>query len=177
MSKKQAILDAALRLFTENGVRATSTKSIASEANTSEALIFKHFETKDQLLETIIKKAYQTAAIETNLYLKGLSESAYINSMIELPILLTRSNPDFWRMQYKIMALNPISSRYHENFMRPCLLKLTECFQELGYSQPELEAELLLIHIDGVWKYFAANNTDVAKEKALVNLMKQKYRL
>ncbi|MBX0334316.1 TetR/AcrR family transcriptional regulator [Pontibacter sp. HSC-14F20] len=177
MSKKEAILDAALKLFTENGVRATSTKSIASEANTSEALIFKHYGTKDHLLETIIKKAYQTAVSETSLYLKGLSESAYISSMIELPIQLTRSNPDFWRMQYKIIALNPISSRYHDNFMRPCQLRLTECFKVLGYSNPELEAELLLVHIDGVWKYLAAHQPDIAKEKALVKLMKHKYKL
>jgi AcrR family transcriptional regulator len=177
MSKKEAILDAALKLFTENGVRATSTKSIALEANTSEALIFKHYGTKDQLLETIIKKAYQVAALETNLYLKGLSERAYISNMIELPILLTRSNPAFWCMQYKIMALNPISSRYHDNFMRPCQVRLTECFRELAYSNPELEAELLLIHIDGVWKYFAAHQLEVTKEKALVHVMKQKYKL
>src|SRR5690606_5477213 len=138
MSRKEAILDAALKLFTESGVRATSTKSIAAEANTSEALIFKHYGTKDQLLETLIKKGYQEAALETTLYLHGLSASGYINNMIELPIQLTRSNPDFWRMQYKIMALQPISSRYHENFMRPCQLRLTECLRELGYSNPEL---------------------------------------
>jgi AcrR family transcriptional regulator len=177
MSKKQAILDAALKLFTENGARATSTKSIASEANTSEALIFKHYGSKDQLLEAILKKAYQVTALETNLYLKGLTASEYISNMIELPILLTRSNPDFWEMQYKIMALNPISSRYHENFMRPCQVRLTECFRELNYSSPELEAELLLIYIDGIWKYFAAHKLDVAKEKVLTECMKQKYKL
>ncbi|NDK55705.1 TetR/AcrR family transcriptional regulator [Pontibacter fetidus] len=177
MNRKEAILDAALTLFTENGVRATSTKSIAMEANTSEALIFKHYGTKDQLLETIVKKAYQTAALETNHYLKGLSSSGYISKMIELPIQLIHSNPDFWRMQYKIIALNPIASRYHENFMAPCLLRLTTCFKDLNYSNPDLEAELLLVHIDGIWKYFAAHQPGEAKEKAFVQLLKQKYNL
>ena len=177
MSKKQDILDAALRLFTQDGVRATPTKSIAIEAETSEALIFKYFGTKDQLLEEIMKKAYQAIVRETTARLAGLSSVEYIASMIELPIILTRSNPDFWRMQYKIMPLNPISSRYHENFMRPCLLRLTECFRDLNYSQPELEAELLLIHIDGVWKYFAANQPDADRETALVEMMKRKYKL
>ncbi|WP_299823048.1 TetR/AcrR family transcriptional regulator [uncultured Pontibacter sp.] len=177
MSKKQAILDAALKLFTENGARATSTKSIAFEAETSEALIFKHYGSKDQLLEEIIKKGYQVAAKTTNPYLSKLSHQEYISKMIELPIILTQSNPDFWRMQYKIMPLNPISSRYHEVFMKPCLDKLTECFLELGYDNPSLEAELLLIHIDGVWKYFAANQLDLDKEHALIAIMKQKYNL
>ncbi|WP_162426617.1 TetR/AcrR family transcriptional regulator [Pontibacter pudoricolor] len=177
MSKKEAILDAALKLFTEHGVRATSTRSIAAEAHTSEALIFKHYGSKDRLLEAILKKAYQASALETNVYLKGLTAREYISNMIELPILLTRSNPDFWEMQYKIIALNPLSSRYHENFMRPCQLRLTECFRELNYSNPELEAELLLIHIDGIWKYFAAHKLDVAKKKVLIECMRQKYKL
>jgi AcrR family transcriptional regulator len=177
MSKKQDILDAALRLFTENGARATSTKSIAAEADTSEALIFKHFGSKDNLLEEIIKKGYQLAARETNPHLKGQSPREYLANMIELPIILTKSNPDFWRMQYKIMPLNPISSRYHDNFMRPSLDRLTKCFEELEYAEPDLEAELLLIHIDGVWKYFAAHQPNVARKKALVSVMKKKYNL
>ncbi|WP_242917868.1 TetR/AcrR family transcriptional regulator [Pontibacter liquoris] len=177
MSKRQDILDAALRLFTENGVRATSTKSIAQEAESSEGLIFKHFVTKDNLLEEIIKKGYQAAAKTTSPYLIGQTPQEYVANMIELPIILTRSNPDFWQMQYKIMPLNPISSRYHENFMRPCFERLTECFESLDYPEPDLEAELLLIHIDGVWKYFAANQLDLEKENALVATMKKKYNL
>ncbi|ARS35426.1 TetR/AcrR family transcriptional regulator [Pontibacter actiniarum] len=177
MSKKQDILDAASKLFTENGARATSTKSIAIEADTSEGLIFKHFGSKDNLLEEIIKKGYQAAARTTSPYLVGQSAREYVANMIELPIILTKSNPDFWRMQYKIMPLNPISSRYHDHFMRPCLLRLTECFQELHYENPALEAELLLVHIDGVWKYFAAHEFDISKEQALVHAMKQKYKL
>jgi len=177
MSKKQDILDAALKLFTENGARATSTKSIAAAADTSEALIFKHFGTKDNLLEEIIKKGYQVAVRETSPLLKGQSAREYIANMIELPIILTRSNPDFWRMQYKIMPLNPISARYHDNFMRPSQERLSSCFEELGYAEPALEAELLLIHIDGVWKYFAACQLNEAREKALVAMMKKKYNL
>jgi AcrR family transcriptional regulator len=177
MSKKQDILDAALKLFTENGARATSTKSIASEAETSEALIFKHFGSKDNLLEEIIKKGYQAAVKTTSPYLIGQTPKEYIANMIELPIILTKSNPDFWRMQYKIIALNLISSRYHDIFMRPCLEKLTICFEKLGYKDPALEAELLLIHIDGVWKYLAAHELDPERENALISTMKEKYNL
>ncbi|MBK0402795.1 TetR/AcrR family transcriptional regulator [Adhaeribacter sp. BT258] len=177
MSKKQDILDAALRLFTENGVRATSTKSIATEAGISEALIFKHFGTKDNLLEEIIRKGYQEAIRETKPFLAGQSPQEYICNLIELPVKLVRSNPDFWRMQYKIMPLNPISYRYHENFMRPSIEKLPQSFAALHYLEPALEAELLLIYIDGVWKYFAAHELSSEKKLALIEVMKQKYNL
>ena len=177
MSKKQDILDAALRLFTENGVRATSTKSVATEAGISEALIFKHFGTKDNLLEEIIRKGYQEAVRETKPFLETQSPQEYISHMIGLPVKLVRSHPDFWRMQYKIMPLNPISARYHENFMRPSIEKLPPCFAALHYPDPVLEAELLLISIDGLWKYFAAQELSLEKELALIGVMKQKYHL
>ena len=177
MSKKQDILDAALRLFTENGVRATSTKSVASEAGISEALIFKHFGTKDNLLEEIIRKGYQAAIRETKPLLAAPSPQEYLSNIIELPVKLVRSNPDFWRMQYKIMPLNAISARYHENFMRPSIEKLPQCFAALHYPDPALEAELLLISIDGLWKYFAAQELLLEQEQALIAVLKQKYHL
>lgn len=177
MSKKQDILDAALRLFTENGVRATSTKSVAAAAGISEALIFKHFGTKDNLLEEIIRKGYQAAIRDTKPLLTAPGPHEYLSNLIELPVKLVRSNPDFWRMQYKIMPLNPISARYHENFMRPSVEKLPACFAALHYSEPALEAELLLISIDGLWKYFAAQELSLEKEHALIAVMKHKYQL
>ncbi|GGK63092.1 TetR/AcrR family transcriptional regulator [Rufibacter glacialis] len=177
MSKKQDILDAALKLFTENGARATSTKSIASEAETSEALIFRHFGSKEQLLEEIIKKGYQIAAREINPYLVDQTPQEYISNIIELPIILTKSNPDFWKMQSKLLPLNQLASRYHANFMRPCFERLTDCFAQLNYPHPELEAELLLIHIEGVWKYFSVHDLGITKQNALIAIMKQKYQL
>src|SRR5690606_5907213 len=99
MSKKQDILNSALRLFTENGVRATSTRSIATVAVISEWMIFKHFGTKDNLLEEIIRKGYQEAIRETKPVIELQSPQEYLNGMIELPVKLVSSNPGFWRMQ------------------------------------------------------------------------------
>ncbi|WP_413998606.1 TetR/AcrR family transcriptional regulator [Flavobacterium sp. W1B] len=175
MSKRQDILDAASRLFTENGARATSTKSIAVEAATSEALIFKYFGTKERLLEEIIKKGYQEAAKTILPNLNEKDALAYILKIIEIPRILVDANPIFWKMQYKIMGLNAISQKYHDNFMRPCFERLEQSFSELKYESSELEAQLLLIYIDGMWRHFARLQEDVKKEEELTKLMKQKY--
>lgn len=175
-TKKQDIIKAALKLFTENGVRATSTKSIAKEANTSEALIFKHFGTKDGLLEEIIKRGYQDATKLVFNLLNVKDAHTYIHNLIELPLVLVDSNPDFWKMQYNIIALNPISKKYHEHFIFPTYNRLEEAFEDLGFDNPQLETELLLIFIDGVWKSFAENHQDLNKKKSLIQLMRAKYK-
>jgi len=175
MSKKKDILDAALKLFTENGARATSTKSIASEAETSEALIFKHFGTKEKLLEEIIKHGYQEATKLIGNYLNNESGLEYILKIVEVPRILVDSHPDFWKMQHKIIALNLISYKY-DLFMKPCYDKLIVAFSKLQYENPVLEAELLLIYIDGMWKYFASQQLDSKTESALTKLLQQKYK-
>lgn len=175
MSKKQDILDASLRLFTENGVRATSTKSIALEANTSEALIFRHFGSKDKLLDEILKKGYQEAVRSVVGYLNVKDPLEYIQNFIKVPSVLVDSNPDFWQMQYKIIALNPLAQKHHQNFMHPCYNRLANSFKELGYDSSELEAELLLIFIDGIWKDFSSRVISLEEKLKITKIAQAKY--
>lgn len=175
MSKKKDILNAALKLFTENGERATSTKSIASEAETSEALIFRHFVTKEKLLEEIIKNGYQESTKIITQFLHEESGLNYILKIVEVPRILVDSNPNFWKMQNKIIALNLLSQKHHDLFMKPCFEKLKVAFSKLSYENPILEAELLLIYIDGMWKHFASQQLDSKTESDLTKLLQQKY--
>lgn len=175
MSKKKDILEAALKLFTENGEKATSTKSIASEAETSEALIFRHFGSKDKLLEEIIKNGYQEATKLIGNYLNDENGLDYILKIVEVPQILVDAHPDFWEMQHKIIALNSLSQKYHDAFMKPCYEKLKLAFSQLHYENPTLEAELLLIYIDGMWKHFASQQMDSKTESDLIKLLQQKY--
>lgn len=177
MSKKQDILDATLRLFTIHGARATSTKSIAEEANTSEALIFRHFGTKDNLLEEIIKKGYGEAVKFTTPFLEHKEPKDFLAKMIDLPHALVDSNFDFWRMQYKILPLNPIAQQYHNSFMKPSGDKLTEAFKVLGYEYPSEESDILVLFIDSVWKSYASDRLTNERCKTIAHLLKRKYDL
>ncbi|MBB2147415.1 TetR/AcrR family transcriptional regulator [Pedobacter gandavensis] len=177
MSKKQDILAAALRLFTKNGVRATSTKSIAEEANTSEALIFRHFKTKDNLLEGIIRNGYKEALTLTTTFLEHKEPKAFLIQMIDLPQTLVDSNFDFWRMQYKILPLNSIAQHYHNSFMKPSGDKLAEVFRLLGYEYPVEESDVLILLIDGIWKSYASDRFTNERCNSLEKLLKIKYDL
>jgi AcrR family transcriptional regulator len=51
--KKQQILDAALKLFVENGFHGTSTAEIAKTAGVATGTLFHHFKTKQELINSL----------------------------------------------------------------------------------------------------------------------------
>jgi AcrR family transcriptional regulator len=53
--RRRVIVEAALALFSQKGFRGTTTKEIAEAAGCSEATIFKHFATKDELYSAILE--------------------------------------------------------------------------------------------------------------------------
>ncbi len=53
-TRRQAILEASRPLFAVNGFRGTSVRDIARAANVSEALLYKHFASKEELYEKMM---------------------------------------------------------------------------------------------------------------------------
>ena len=53
--RRHQIVQVAMRLFSERGFRGTTTKEVAQAAGVSEAIIFRHFATKDDLYTAIIE--------------------------------------------------------------------------------------------------------------------------
>lgn len=53
-TRRQAILEASRPLFAQNGFRGTSVREVARAANVSEALLYKHFASKEELYEKVM---------------------------------------------------------------------------------------------------------------------------
>jgi AcrR family transcriptional regulator len=54
LERRQQILRVAMSLFSRHGFRGTTTKEIAREAGVSEAMVFRHFATKEELYRAIL---------------------------------------------------------------------------------------------------------------------------
>jgi AcrR family transcriptional regulator len=54
MSTRDRILDAAAEVMTERGIAATTTRAIAAAAGCSEALLYKHFDDKQQIFLAVL---------------------------------------------------------------------------------------------------------------------------
>lgn len=174
ISRKEKIIFEARKLFAEKGYIDTSTKEIAHNAGVSEALIFKHFSNKDALLAYIIKAGYRQVLNSQKGMMTYKDARSFLLKMIQLPHKLVSADPIFWKMQERLTH-HPFSRQQHELFMKPVRQVLERAFAELGYENPPLEAELLLIVIDTLWKKEA--NDDLPYAVEIANLLHNKYKL
>jgi AcrR family transcriptional regulator len=60
--RRQAIVEASRPLFAQNGFRGTAVRDIARAANVSEALLYKHFASKEEIYEDVMDYAGRVSA-------------------------------------------------------------------------------------------------------------------
>jgi AcrR family transcriptional regulator len=54
MDVREALLEAAIKVFGESGIRGATTRRIAQEAGVNEVTLFRHFHSKDDLIQTAL---------------------------------------------------------------------------------------------------------------------------
>jgi AcrR family transcriptional regulator len=123
--RRQQLIEVALRLFSQKGFRGTTTRDIAHAAGVNEAIIFRHFDTKEDLYAAILT----FKSIETNVAQWGeeLSESANRNddeqffSALATKIMQHhRDDPMFLRlMLYSALEGHPLAQCFSEREVRP----------------------------------------------------------
>lgn len=173
-SRKERILKEALLLFAEKGYIDTSTKIIAQHAGVSEALIFKHFGNKDNLLSHLIKSGYRRVLQHHRGMMTYRDAKRFLQNMINLPKELVSEDPVFWKMQERL-SHHGFSSQQHELFIKPVYPAIKRAFAELGYENPELETRLLLLIIEILWKKEASGQLHESAE--LAKILEDKYRI
>ena len=138
--RKEKILAVALELFANEGYNAVSTSRIAKQAEVSEGLIFRHFETKKGLLDAIMKQAEERLGVYLKEVFVETDPKAIIRRTIEMPFKGKEEEYDYWRLQFMLKWQKEYKLTSYRN---PMIDKLSEAFRELGVIHPEKEARLL----------------------------------
>ena len=170
--KQEKILQSALELFAKEGFKATSTSKVAKHAGVSEGLIFRHYGNKDGLLEAIMKEGEERIKVLFSNIVFETDPKAVICKTLDSfsRKALKEEEIEFWKLQYKIKWELEI---YAEHKMEPLFLALSNAFSKLGYKDPELEAQMLLITIDGLaTRSFLQESFDL---DAMITFLKKKY--
>jgi AcrR family transcriptional regulator len=139
-NKQQNILNIALELFANEGFSATSTSKIAKTAGVSEALIFRHFQSKKGLLTAIVNEAEIKSFTLFEPIFLAEDPKQVIRKVLELPFSIPSSEFDFWKLQFKLKWQKEYD---HPEKMKPLLEKLTIAFTALKYKEPCKEATLI----------------------------------
>jgi len=146
-TKKERILEAALELFAKQGFAATSTNAIAKQAEVSEGLLFKHFGSKQGLLDALLQEGEERVAVLVLPIITEENPLEVLRQYIELPFNMPEETYNFWRL---IFQLKWNIDYDHKKKKKPLHTKLLGVFTDLGKDNPEQEAELLMQLVDSV---------------------------
>jgi AcrR family transcriptional regulator len=144
--KQENILKAGLELFAAEGFHATSTSKVAKKAGVSEALIFRHFESKEGLLKAILQEGNQKAQALFSEIIAQPDPREQIRKILTLPFEIDPKDYEMWRLIY---ALKWQTQQYQAAEMEPLRQTLVNSFTHLNYENPAAEAEIILMFMDG----------------------------
>ncbi|MGZ7067986.1 MAG: TetR/AcrR family transcriptional regulator [Methanobacterium sp.] len=96
---KKNLMDAALKEFAEKGYVAANTKAISERAGFSEMTLFRHFETKKNLFDQVLKENYQKMFNEFYASRMKIENSDdFLNTTIKVIYNILDNNFDFVRL-------------------------------------------------------------------------------
>ncbi len=170
--KQERILQAALQLFAQEGYHATSTNKVAKKAGVSEGLIFRHFGNKEGLLQAILDEGESKLKL---LYVDIVMETEpkeVIRKTIEMTSKVDILDYNFWKLQYKLKWELEING---DKKLEPLNMALANAFRKLNYEHPELEAQLLMLLMDGLSSALLKGSNVDANE--ITQLLLKKYNL
>lgn len=116
--RREQLLEIAVDLFSRKGFNGTTTREIAAAAGVTEAIIFRHFETKDQLYTAIIDQKMQSASAgewlnDIRIAMQKNDDKAVIRALIHAIIKTHKVDPKFERlMLYAALEGNQIALLY-----------------------------------------------------------------
>ncbi len=153
---RQRILDAAERLFGEQGYGATSLRHIIAEAGVNLAAIHYHFGTKEDLLDQLIMRkggpvnAERLAlldALETQARGKAVPLDKLLEAFLGPPMMRVRKNPEFARLMGRMYGegLMPgIVERHFQTVATRFLAALARTLPHLTPGEMALRSQFMV---------------------------------
>nr|WP_319399756.1 TetR/AcrR family transcriptional regulator [uncultured Carboxylicivirga sp.] len=155
--RKQQIMNVALEVIAANGFANSSISRIASKAGISKGLLYNYFESKEDLVISIMLEGFKqfTSAFDTNH--DGTLTEEEMHSFINQSFIMLKKKLPFWRM-YFMVVLQPdvyaIITPHLEATLQPFYEIAIHYFSNQGYADPVTEVRFFAAIMDGVGLHF-----------------------
>jgi TetR/AcrR family transcriptional regulator len=123
--RRHQLIDVAIELFARKGFGGTTTREIAKAAEVNEAIIFRHFETKEGLYAAILdQRARETLSQEAFEALRGLAtlgdDEGFFQFVVQRILHAYRDHPQYQRLLlFSSLEKHPFARGYYERFVAP----------------------------------------------------------
>lgn len=144
--KKQLIMDTALELFAENGFHATSISRIAKEAGISKGLTYNYFESKQEILNEIVKTGFNSIYSHFDLNHDGILTPEEFEYFIRKSFQVISQNRRFWKLYSALIMQSDLAESIHEKYSdqsAKIMRMLKQFIASMGSKDPD--GDLLVI--------------------------------
>jgi len=173
--KKALILDAALELFANEGYHVTSVSKIAKVAGISKGLVYNYFDSKEELLKTLVFTTMKELLDMIDPNKDGVMTDEEFVYMIEMNFRWLESNSDFLKLYFAMMLQPTVLKVVEVKLMElavPVFKVISDYFESKGCENPMIEARYLNSLLDGINMNYVIDPMSMD-----LNAMKQKVLL
>jgi TetR/AcrR family transcriptional regulator len=177
--RRSQILQVAIKLFSQNGFRGTTTKEIARAAGVSEAMVFRHFATKDELYHAILDhKACEGRAVAP-CEMIGAAMMNKNDEQVFYQLILDALNkhehdPEFMRLLFhSALEGHELSEIFIEENIVPIYEFLSNYIaqrQKDGEIQPNINPRVIVRAMVGMMIHHALNNSLWDRKRRLLDI-------
>ena len=161
--RRVQLLDAAVDLFSRKGFGGTTTKEIAAAAGVNEAVIFRHFATKQQLYTAILDHRLQKAGktewlATTKECMERGDDEGLFRAIAKIIIHAHRADPKFERlMLYSGLEGHELASMHHRQMSLPIFDMLRQYVRrrQRDGALRQCDPGLIIVAIAGMAQHYA----------------------
>jgi len=174
---KGKILNTALELFAKKGYSKTSISEIAKSAKISKGLAYNYFESKEMLMEEVIKILFVEIGSMFSILETTKDPFEKVQVMIDLMFDWLEDKEDFWRLYASLLMQEEIKEtveKISENFLEEMFKEMEKIFRKMKIKNPASEAKMFGAILDGMGFHilFMGNSYPVKKMR---KFLKNKY--
>lgn len=154
---KAKLLHAALELFASRGYNATTVDAIADAAGVSAGLLYYHFDSKPAVLQAIFEQSLADVQATFAAADRESDPARRLPALLRSGAILVPRHRHFWtvwyglRMQRDVLrSLGPSVIQFSAAIVRT----LEGYLRDIGWPEPEIEAQLLFAQIDGLFQHY-----------------------
>jgi len=151
--KKQLIMETAMELFALHGYENTSISQIARKANISKGLLYNYYESKEELLETILHTGIDELLEVFDPNKDGVLEVPEMEFFLTETFRIIKEHRNFWKLYMSISlqtsVFKLIEKRIEELYV-PLTKMTVDYFSTAGFKNPVIEAVLFGALLDGI---------------------------
>ena len=170
---KNSILEAALQLFSDKGFHATSMNNIAVSAGVSKGLAYNYFESKQHIVQAILKNVMEMLAQK---YMPVSMEKDPYKKLELLSEITFDWVKNFWKMFFAFLIQPGVfekSGEFFKDFYGEIFVEIENIFREIGVADYVAEARIYGALLDGVAMDYLVDKENYPLDEVAASIKKR----